>query len=114
MKNIFLFYLINLIWQQCLYLKSNFTSADVSFLGHTDKDKYVEDGRFVITKVFVKIPSANDNESDDSQQKKKKKKRSVADTESVVGEPDDLKVISKGVLEGKLNDLYIYLLISNY
>ena len=67
----------------------------------------------MITKVFVKIPSANDNESDDSQQKKKKK-RSVAETESVVGEPDDLKVISKGVLEGKLNNLYIYLLISNY
>lgn len=65
----------------------------------------------MITKVFVKIPSANDNESDDSQQKKK---RSVAETESVVGEPDDLKVISKGVLEGKLNNLYIYLLISNY
>ncbi len=59
----------------------------------------MEEGRFVITKVIVKVPSGDDDSTNDESDSQKK--RSVRDTETVVAlEPDNLKVISKGVLEG--------------
>ena len=54
------------------------------FQGHSDKEKFVEDGRFVITKLFVKEPSGSS---------------SARDT-AASNENENFKVVSKEVLEG--------------
>ncbi len=59
----------------------------------------------MISKVFVKLPSGDDSSNDESDSQKK---RNVRDTEAAAAsEPDNIKVISKGVLEGKVNQTII-------
>ena len=44
------------------YKLSNFTLNNIDFEGNTEKDKFFEDGRFIITKLIAKYSNNDENE----------------------------------------------------
>lgn len=62
----------------------NFTENDIGFIGNSDKERFPEEGRFVIPRLFATLPSEN--------------AIAVGDDDKV-GDNEDLKAVARPVLE---------------
>ena len=81
----------------------NFTANDVGFVGNNEKEKFVEEGRFVVGKVYARVPASaqrsvdgdenNNNDDDDNEDELILDERdNVADAQT--------KVLSKSLVQG--------------